>query len=109
MSALEDEFAAQLKAVKVPFEREVRFHPNRKWRLDFVSGKVAIECEGGIYVNGGHNRGAAMEDQFEKYAEALLAGYTVFRVSARQIRSGQALKWLERAIEQAGGWKESSL
>ncbi len=41
-------------------EREFRFHPTRKWRADFahLESKTLIEIEGGIYVNGRHNRGA---------------------------------------------------
>ncbi len=38
-------------------QREYRFHPVRKWRFDFalLNQKVAIEFEGGIFINGGHN------------------------------------------------------
>ena len=41
-------------------EKEFRFHPVRRWRADFahLKSKTLIEIEGGIYVNGRHNRGA---------------------------------------------------
>ena len=36
MSAPEDTLAFQLKAVGIPFEREVQFAKPRRWRADFV-------------------------------------------------------------------------
>ena len=31
----ESELVIQLKALKIEFEREFKFHPKRKWRADF--------------------------------------------------------------------------
>ena len=57
-------------------EKEFRFHPTRKWRADFahLPSRTLIEIEGGIYVNGRHNRGAGFAADLEKYFEAALAG-----------------------------------
>ena len=98
MSALEDTFAMQLKAVGIPFEREAGFHPTRRWRLDFLIGKLAVEIDGGLFVNGGHNRGVQRQKDYEKDAEAWLRGIHVMRVSSGQVKSGQALQWVERAV-----------
>ena len=45
-----------------------RFHPVRKWRADcaHLPSRTLIEIEGGIYVNGRHNRGAGFAAALEK-------------------------------------------
>jgi len=70
-----------------PLEREFRFHPERRWRADFayLPGRVLIEIEGGIYINGRHNRAAGFNADLEKYLEAGLAGWRVFRLGPDQI------------------------
>src|SRR4051812_40706652 len=48
---LEEAFLARWTALGgPPLEREVRFHPTRRWRFDFVviGTKVAIEVQGGL-------------------------------------------------------------
>jgi len=93
LSAAEDELALQLKAAGIEFEREVKFHPKRKWRFDFVLGDgLAVEVEGGLYVQGRHSRGAGMEKDLEKYQEAMKLGWNVYRVSPRMIKQGAALE-----------------
>lgn len=80
--------------------REFRFHPSRKWRFDFAwpPRAVALEFEGGVYVNGAHTRGAHFESDAEKYNEAALLGWRVLRVTGGMVASGVALKFLERAL-----------
>ncbi|HAV3704953.1 TPA: hypothetical protein JIE85_003776, partial [Acinetobacter baumannii] len=48
-----------LKTHKISFEQEYKFHPERKWRADFlITGtKILIEVEGGIWSGGRHTRG----------------------------------------------------
>jgi hypothetical protein len=73
------------------------FHPMRNWRFDFahVDSKIAIEIEGGSWVNGAHNRGKHFESDCEKYNEAAYRGWTVLRLTGNQIR----VPTLERLIE----------
>ena len=68
-------------------EKEFRFHPVRKWRADFahLPSRTLIEIEGGIYVNGRHNRGAGFAADLEKYLEASLAGWRVIRLGPNEI------------------------
>ena len=70
-----------------PLERQDRFHPERRWRADFaqVEARVLIEIEGGIWVNGRHNRAAGFNADLEKYLEAGLLGWRVFRLGPDQI------------------------
>jgi hypothetical protein len=46
-----------------PLEREFRFHPKRRWRADFahLPSRSLIEIEGGIWIQGRHNRAAWWE------------------------------------------------
>jgi very-short-patch-repair endonuclease len=101
VSALEEAMAFQIRALSLPAPvREHRFHPTRQWRLDFAwpDRKVAVECEGGVWIRGRHSRGKGFIEDCSKYAEAALAGWLVFRVTAEHIKSGEAIRWLEQAM-----------
>ena len=82
--------------------REYKFHPVRLWRLDlaFEREKLAVEIEG--FGPGGtagrHQRMAGFTADCEKYAELAIAGWRLIRVTTAQVRSGQALTWIERAL-----------
>lgn len=87
-SSLEARFLMLWNHVKGPdLEREYRFHHERRWRSDFahVGARVLIEIEGGIWVNGRHNRAAGFNADLEKYLAAGLAGWRVFRFGPDQI------------------------
>jgi hypothetical protein len=70
-----------------PLERQDRFHDKRRWRADFaqVEARVLIEVEGGIWVNGRHNRAAGFNADLEKYLQAGLLCWRVFRLGPEQI------------------------
>jgi very-short-patch-repair endonuclease len=89
-SRLESKFALYWRGLGGPeLEREFRFHPERKWRADFahIESRTLIEIEGGIYIQGRHNRAAGFIADTEKYLEAALAGWRVLRLTERQITS----------------------
>lgn len=93
----------QCSLLKLPapvFEHQ--FHPTRKWRFDvaWMDAKLAVEIDGGGWIQGRHSRGSGMEQDAEKNAEALLHGWRVFRCSPKQVKSGQTVAWLERAFRQ---------
>jgi len=91
--------AFQCKAAGLPEpERELKFHPSRKWRFDlaFTDAKIAVEVDGGVFVQGRHTRGAGVEKDCEKFAEATALGWRVHRVTPRHVTSGQAVDWIER-------------
>jgi hypothetical protein len=88
-SRLEDRFLNLWKLAKGPeLEREYRFDPKRRWRADFahLPTHCLIEVEGGIWVNGRHNRAAGFNADLEKYLEAGLSGWRVFRLGPEQIQ-----------------------
>jgi len=83
-------------------ELELRFHPQRKWRFDYAwpEKKVAMEVEGVLYRVriGRHQRGLGYEADCEKYAEALVLGWKVLRVTPGQIRDGRVIIWLKQLL-----------
>jgi very-short-patch-repair endonuclease len=101
-STLEVLLSFQIKAAALPEpEREYRFDPDRRWRFDFAwpAYKLAVECEGGTWVNGAHNRGEHFESDCEKYNAAALAGWHVLRLTVGMIKSGEALQAIEEDVQ----------
>lgn len=100
MSRGEAEFELLLKAHRIPFQREHRFHPVRRWRFDFVilktaysepeELKIAVEIEGGIFTNGRHNRSTGALGDMQKYNSAVLNGWRLLRYGTGQIH-GQCI------------------
>lgn len=102
MSTAVPQLVQQVSWAKLPAPvTELRFHPSRRWRFDcaWPDRKLAVEVEGGVFVQGRHSRGLGMEKDTEKYAEAAILGWTVLRVTPRQVKSGQALNWIERWLQ----------
>jgi very-short-patch-repair endonuclease len=103
MSALEAEMLLWIKAEKLEagMEREWRFNPDRRWRLDFSwpQAKVALEVEGGVWNGGRHTRASGFLADCEKYNDATLRGWKVFRVAAPHIKSGEAVRWIKEALK----------
>ena len=99
-SRAEEDLAIQLTECGYDFEREVRFHLTRRWRLDFVvniNGQpLAIEVEGITPGYGRHQRVAGFEKDCEKYVSAVLHGYTVVRFSQKMVRNGAVVKFLDK-------------
>lgn len=101
-SDLEEHFAMQIRVNKLPPpQREFPFHPERKWRFDFADPKlkIAAECEGGVWTQGRHTRGAGFIADLDKYNAAALLGWLVLRFTRTQIASGEAIRAWMRAIE----------
>jgi very-short-patch-repair endonuclease len=93
-SAIEELFNVQLRALKLPATtREHKFHPVRKWRIDFAwpSRKLAVEIEGGIWTQGRHTRGAGVRADMEKYNALASLGWTLLRFDGFAVTSGAAI------------------
>lgn len=101
----------QLRGAGIPYDREVRFAPPRKWRADFVVPspsmrrgtitllpKYLIEVEGGAWVQGRHNRGPGFIADLEKYNMAAEMGWTVLRYTPAMIEDGSALAQIQRVL-----------
>lgn len=101
MSDLENQLLFQLRAAGLPEpEREVMLIPGRKFRVDFffMDARLAIEVEGGTWINGAHNRGKHFESDTYKYNELTLLGISLLRFTTNMISSGEALSVIEKAL-----------
>ena len=88
-----------LKAERIPYKTEQRFHPVRKWKFDYLIGeKLAVEVDGSVYSHGRHTRGKGYEADCEKLNEALILGYRVLRFSTGQVKSGMAIDTIKRVM-----------
>lgn len=100
----EAKLARELKALKIDFEQEFYFHPDRKWRADFhlIGKKILVEVEGGIWSGGRHTRGKGYIGDIEKYNAATMMGYQVIRFSTDQVKSGHAIQQIEKMVGDLG-------
>lgn len=74
-------------ATGLPVTEEYRFHPKRRWRFDMaiLEHRIAIEIEGGSWIQGRHTRGKGYQGDLEKYNQAQLLGWKVFRYTPQQL------------------------
>lgn len=112
MSLLEETLLWQIKRAKLAIptaEYVFARDRGRRWRFDFAWPDllIAIEVEGGTWVNGRHNRGAGFEKDCEKYSTAALDGWRVLRFTGKQIESGWALKTVEEMLTTFDPTKEA--
>ena len=102
----EAKLARELKTLKIDFEQEFYFHPDRKWRADFhlIGKKILVEVEGGIWMPGGgrHTRAKGYLGDMEKYNAATMMGYQVIRFSTDQVKSGHAIQQIEKMVGDLG-------
>lgn len=60
----------------------------RKFRFDYCypEKKIAIEIEGGVWINGRHNRPSGFIKDMEKYNIACLLGYRILRFTIQDLK-----------------------
>lgn len=100
-SYLEAIFADQVSIAGLPCPtREHRFHPVRRWLFDFAWPvfRLALEIEGGLYHKGRHTTLSGFTKDCEKYNVATLMGWRVLRVTGAQVKSGEALNWIQEGL-----------
>lgn len=100
-SAIEELFNVQVRALKLPATtREHKFHPVRKWRIDFAwpGRKLAVEIEGGIWTQGRHTRGAGVRADMEKYNSLASLGWTLLRFDGFAVTSGAAVDQVKQFL-----------
>jgi hypothetical protein len=90
---------------------EVRFHPERKWRIDVAltnrldgqepSAKpcaIAVEINGGAFSRGRHVRGDGFIKDMEKLNALTELGWRVLQFTPQQVLSGEALAQIVRCL-----------
>ena len=100
--ALEERLAQQIRAMQLPVpEREFVFHPVRRWRVDFAweEFRLLVEIEGLTAAGGRHQRIKGFEEDAEKHAEAQRLGFTVVRLSPKQVRTGAGVRLVADMLE----------
>lgn len=82
------------------FQREYKFHAERRWRLDLYSAKhrLGVELHGGVYSAGRHTRGEGFTKDREKMNAACEFGIRVLEYTPKEIADGSALAQIERMI-----------
>ena len=80
--------------------KEYRFHPTRKWRFDyaFPSIRVAIEIDGGVWINGRHNRPSGFLGDMEKFNAAATLGWVVLKFTPQEQYTKKALDLITETI-----------
>jgi len=83
-------------------EREFKFALPRKYRFDFAwpERKLAVEVEGGTWINGRHNRASSIEKDMSKYNLASRMGWVILRFSTAMVVNGAAIA---EVLEVLGG------
>ena len=66
---------------------EYRFHPTRRWRIDFAfpTIRLAIEKEGGVWNFGRHIRPSGFLKDLEKYNKLTEMGWRLLRYQPDKI------------------------
>lgn len=102
MSYLEMVLQQEIIDAKLPRPTtEFRFHPKRRWRFDLAWPELmcAVEIEGGVWIQGRHNRGSGFIADCEKYNEAILLGWRVLRVPGGWVEDGSAMGYVRKLID----------
>ncbi len=84
-------------------EREYKFLPNRKFRIDFFFKKyrLAVECEGGGWMKRktGHTSGVGFHSNMEKYNLLTLNGIWLLRFTPQEMTDGTAIESIVKFIK----------
>lgn len=101
-SMLEDELFWQIKVANLPLpERHVKLIPGRQFEHDFVwrKQKIAVEVQGGIWIQSGHSTGQGILRDCEKLNLVVLQGYKPLLVTKQMIADGRALNYIEELLK----------
>lgn len=84
---------------------EYRFDKIRKWRFDYAIPelKIAIEIEGGSWVQGRHTRAAGFVADMEKYNAAEASGWHVLRCLPQQQFTNEFMNTIKKMIQNVQG------
>lgn len=84
--------------------------PKRRWRFDFAwpdigwrkkgtaSQSLALEIDGGIWIGGGHNRGAQMLKTWEKENTAVCMGWRILRCQPKDLCTQATIDMVKKAL-----------
>lgn len=92
--------------MRAVFEKHVRFHPVRKWELDYLAApfQLGIEIHGGIFSAGRHTTGTGFTEDRAKMNAAHELGITVLEFTGTMLTDGTAIAQTERVLT-SRGWE----
>lgn len=99
--AIKDYFTAVCESLlHVEVVKEFKFHPTRRWRFDYAipTHKIALEVEGGVWTGGRHIRASGFLGDMEKYNNAALLGWRVFRTTPDNLYSNKTFDMVKNAL-----------
>jgi hypothetical protein len=93
VSKLEARFESRWDGL--PYVAQYRFHPSRRWRLDFAwpEKMVALEIHGGVWSGGRHTRGGGFIADRRKMNAAVAIGWRI-------------LEWTPDDLDDAASWEQ---
>ena len=101
-SKLEENLVAQLDRMELPeYVSDYRWHSTRQWKWDiaFVDQKIAVEVDGARRDGkGDHQTEKGMTNDCQKQCNGALWGWTVIRVTATMVKSGEAAEMILRLL-----------
>lgn len=73
------------------------------WYSDFqnpakADTRVALEVDGGIWIQGGHNRGAQIKATWEKENEAQIMGWHILKCEPKDLATMDTVNLIRRAL-----------
>lgn len=95
-SPIEAKLAIDMRALKLPaWERNYVFLEDRSLELDFAwpAWKFGVEVDGAV-----HRIKDVFHRDREKQALALLARWSILRVTGLHVRDGRAVAWIEQLL-----------
>lgn len=89
--------------IDVECVREYRFHPDRLWRFDYAipALRIAIEIDGGIWINGRHNRASGYLGDMEKFNAAATLGWVVLKFTPQEQYTRKAFDLITATVANA--------
>ena len=97
------EFAQQIADAacthhQAEYEEEYMFLKGRRFRFDFAwpQHMIAVEIEGGTFVQGRHTTGVGFAKDCEKYNLATLEGWRVYRFTTQMVKDRTAIKFMHK-------------
>lgn len=94
-------FLAALDAEGIPRPAgEVQIIGGRKFALDYgwMTERLGVEVEGGVWVKGAHGRGSGIMRDMEKNNLSILAGWRVLRFTPSQLVQPETIALIKRAL-----------
>ena len=81
--------------------REYAFHPTRKWRFDYAipEHKIAIEVDGGVWINGRHNRASGYVKDLDKFNAAASMGWVALKFTPDQLYKSATFDLIRETIK----------